>query len=80
MRNFQLFTPFMAFGGAAYDDYHELWRVYEIQIEEWRLYWSPNYVSITSKIVTPSAATTTPSITLASGSGSATSSGTTRSG
>jgi hypothetical protein len=28
------------------DDYHEFIRAHEVHIEEWRIYWSPNYVSI----------------------------------
>jgi hypothetical protein len=49
------------------DDYHEFKRAHEIQIEEWWLYWYPNYVSITMRIVAPSCATTTFGISLASG-------------
>ncbi len=40
------------------DDYHEFKHAHEIQIEEWRLYWSSNYVSITRGIVAPSGAMT----------------------
>jgi hypothetical protein len=28
------------------DDYHEFIRAHEVHIEEWRIYWSPNYLSI----------------------------------
>jgi hypothetical protein len=41
------------------DDYHEFRRAHEIQIEEWQLYWSPNYVFIIRRIVAPSGATIT---------------------
>jgi hypothetical protein len=50
------------------DDYHEFKCAHEIQIEEWRLYWSPNYVSITKGIVAPSGATTIFCINSANGS------------
>ncbi len=59
------------------DDYHEFKCAHEIQIEEWQLYWSPNYVSITRGIVAPSGATVTHGINLTNGNGSATCSGTT---
>jgi hypothetical protein len=42
--------------GPLMDDHHEFKHAHEIQIEEWRLYWSPNYVSITTRIVAPSGA------------------------
>jgi hypothetical protein len=49
----QFFTPFMAWKGLfqhleglLMDDYHEFKRAHEIQIEEWWLYWSLDYVSI----------------------------------
>ncbi len=58
MRNPQFFTPFMAWKGLfqhleglLMDDYHEFKHAHEIQIEEWQLYWSPNYVSINRGIV-----------------------------
>ncbi len=50
------------------DDYHEFIHAHEIQIEEWQLYQSPNYVSITRGVVAPSGATTTPSISLTNAS------------
>jgi hypothetical protein len=82
----QLFTPFMAWKGLFQhleglfmDDYHEFKRAHEIQIE-WRLYWFPNYVSITRGIVAPSGATVIPSISSTSGSGSANGNGITESG
>jgi hypothetical protein len=53
---------------------HEFKHAHDIQIEEWQLYWSPNYVSITMGIVAPSGVMATPSISLANGSGNATSS------
>jgi hypothetical protein len=66
MCNPQLFTPFMAWKGLfqhlkrlPMDDYHEFRRAHEIQIEEWQLYWSPNYVFIIRRIVAPSGATIT---------------------
>jgi hypothetical protein len=63
------------------DDYHEFRHAHEIQIEEWILYWSPNYVSITRGIVPPIGATTTLNINLASGSESSIDNGgTTRGG
>jgi hypothetical protein len=38
------------------DDYHEFKHAHEVWIEEWWLYWSPNYVSIIrGPIVVPSA-------------------------
>ncbi len=87
MCNPQLFTPFMAWEGlfqhlkgSSMDDYHEFKCAHDIQIEKWRPYWSPNYVSITIRVMAPSGATATPSINLASRSGSATSNGTIGSG
>jgi len=75
MHNPQLFTPFMAWKGLFQhlegpfmNDYHEFKRAHEIQIEEWRLYWSFNYVSITKGIVAPNGATTILDINLTSGS------------
>jgi hypothetical protein len=53
------------------DDYHEFKHAHEIQIEEWQLYWCPNYVYIIKGIVAPSGATTTPRISSISGSKSA---------
>jgi hypothetical protein len=51
MCNPQLFTPFMAWKGlfqhlegSPMDDYHEFMCDHEIRIEDWSLYWSPNYV------------------------------------
>ncbi len=61
------------------DDYHEFRHAHEIQIE-WRLYWFPNYVSITRGIVAPSGATTIPSISSTRGSRSASCNGITESG
>jgi hypothetical protein len=29
------------------DDYHEFCDAHEVNIEEWHMYWSPNYFSIT---------------------------------
>jgi hypothetical protein len=58
------------FGGPPMDDYHEFKCAHEIQIKEWRLYWSPNYVFITRGIMALSGAMVTPSISLASGGGS----------
>jgi len=49
------------------DDYHEFRCAHDIQIDEWQLYWSPNYVSITKGIVAPSSAMTTLGISSASG-------------
>ncbi len=41
------------------DDYHEFKHAHEVWIEEWWLYWSPNYVSIIrGTIVVPSATPT----------------------
>jgi hypothetical protein len=53
------------------DDYYEFMHAHDIQIEEWWLYWSPNYVSIIRGIVAPSVATTTFNISLTSESGGA---------
>jgi hypothetical protein len=60
MRNPQLFTPFMAWKdlfqhlkGLLMDYYHEFKHAHDIQIEEWWLYWSPNYVSIIRGIMAP---------------------------
>ncbi len=50
------------------DDYLEFMHAHDIQIEEWWLYWSPNYVSITKGIVAPIGAMATPSINSTSGS------------
>jgi len=66
--------------GLPMDDYHEFKCAHEIQIEEWQLYWFPNYVSITRGIVAPSGATTIFSISSTSGNRSASGNGTTRSG
>jgi hypothetical protein len=30
------------------DDYHEFCDAHEVNIEEWHMYWSPNYFSITN--------------------------------
>ncbi len=49
------------------DDYHEFKCAHDIQIDEWQLYWFPNYVSITRGIVALSSATTILGINLASG-------------
>jgi hypothetical protein len=62
------------------NDYHEFKSAHEIQIEEWWLYWSPNYVSITKGIVAPNGATTILDISLASGSENASGNGATRIG
>jgi hypothetical protein len=68
------------------DDYYEFKCAHEIQIEEWQLYWSPNYVSITKGIIAPSGAMSTPSPSLitrngsVNGSGNANGYGTTRGG
>jgi hypothetical protein len=62
------------------DEYYEFKHAHEIQIEEWWLYWSPNYVSITRGIVAPSVAMATPSISSTNGSRSAISSGNTING
>jgi hypothetical protein len=62
------------------DDYHEFKHDHDIQIEEWWLYQSPNYVSITRGIMAPSGAMTTPNISLASGSKSVSGGGATESG
>jgi hypothetical protein len=62
------------------DDYHEFSCAHDIQINKWRLYWSPNYVSITMGIVAPSGATTTLGISLASGNRKASGNGVTESG
>ncbi len=87
MCNPQLFTPFIAWKGLfqhleslLMDDYHEFKCAHDIQIKKWRLYWSPNYVSITMGIVAPSGATTTFGINLTSGNGNASGSGVTESG
>ncbi len=61
------------------DDYHEFKHAYEIQIEECRLYQSPNYVFITKGIVALGGAMTTPN-NLRSGNGSASGNGATGSG
>jgi len=60
MCNPKLITPFMTwkgfvstFGGPPMDDYLEFMHAHDIQIEEWWLYWSPNYVSITKGIFGP---------------------------
>jgi hypothetical protein len=66
--------------GPPMDDYHEFKCAHEIQIEEWELYWSPNYVSITKGIMAPSGAMVTLSINSASGSKNASDNGTTKSG
>jgi hypothetical protein len=62
------------------DDYCEFMHAHEIQIEEWWLYWSPNYVSITMGIVAPIGAMVTLSISSTSGSKNASDNGTTGSG
>jgi hypothetical protein len=87
MRNPQLFTPFVAWKGLfqhlegpSINDYHEFRHAHEIQIKEWRPYWSPNYVFITMGIMAPNGATTTLSTSSASGSGNAIGSGTIGSG
>ena len=53
LRNAALFTPFLAWKGLfqhlegpPMDDYHEFWRTHEPEIEAWRQYCSPTYVSI----------------------------------
>jgi hypothetical protein len=60
------------------DDYHEFRCAHDIQIDEWWLYWSPNYVSIIRGIVAPSGVTTTLGISSASGNESANGSGITK--
>jgi len=62
------------------DDYHEFRHVHDIQIEEWQLYWSSNYVSIITKIVAPSGALATFCINSASGNKSGTGTGAIESG
>jgi hypothetical protein len=62
------------------DDYHEFKHAHEIQIKDWSLYWSPNYVSITKGIVAPSGAMTTLDIGSVSGSENANGNGATESG
>jgi hypothetical protein len=52
----------------------EFRHAHEVQIEEWQLYWSPNFVSITMGIVAPSGVMAIPNISLANGSGNAISS------
>jgi hypothetical protein len=73
--------------GLLMDDYFEFKCAHEIHIEEWWLYWSPDYVSITSGLVALVVTTTTLANTnLINGngnvgsSGSIEGSGTTRSG
>jgi hypothetical protein len=61
-------------------DYHEFKCAHEIEIEEWQLYWSPNFVSITKGIMGPKGATTTLGISSTSGSISINGSGATKSG
>jgi hypothetical protein len=46
------------------DDYHEFKYTHEVEIMEWRLYWAPNYVSITIMIMIPSGMLTTLNIIL----------------
>jgi hypothetical protein len=66
--------------GSPMDDYHEFKRAHEIQIEKWWLYWFPNYVFVTTRIVAPSGVTTIPITSSTSGSENATSSGAIKSG
>jgi len=87
MSNPQLFTPFMAWKGLfqhleglTMDDFHVFKCAHKIEIEEWQLYWSPNYVYITRGIMAPSGATTTLGISSTSGNGNASGSGAVRSG
>jgi hypothetical protein len=54
--------------------------IHEIQIEEWWLYWSPNYVYITMGIVAPIGAMTILSINSTNGSRNVSDNGTNRSG
>jgi len=61
------------------DDYHEFWHAHEVEIQNWQLYWSLNYVSITIMIVASSGALATPNNYCTNGNGSA-SSAATRSG
>ncbi len=35
------------------DDYHEFICAHEVHIEEWRIYWSANYVSIVEILMVP---------------------------
>ncbi len=51
------FTPFIAWKslfqhleGAPMDDYHDFRWKYTAEIDLWRLYWSPNYFSLTSAV------------------------------
>jgi hypothetical protein len=83
MCNPQLITPFTTwkgfvstFGGPPMDDYFEFMHAHDIQIEEWWLYWSPNYVYIIKGIVAPIGAMATPSINSTSGSRNVSDSGT----
>jgi hypothetical protein len=46
------------------DEYHEFKCAHKIEIKEWQLYSTPNYVSITIMIMTPSGMLTIPSINL----------------
>jgi hypothetical protein len=45
------FVP--TFGKLPMDDCHELKCANDVHIEEWQLYYSPNYVSITISIAVP---------------------------
>jgi hypothetical protein len=36
--------------GLPMDDYYEFKCAHELELEEWQLYWSPNYVSITKEL------------------------------
>lgn len=46
------------------DDYHEFRREYSVDIELWRQYWSPNYVSITTSLFTGGSAPASSSATV----------------
>jgi hypothetical protein len=41
------------------DDYREFWHAHEVEIQNWQLYWSLNYVSITIMLVASSGALAT---------------------
>jgi uncharacterized membrane protein YgcG len=62
------------------DDSHEFRCAHDIHIDEWRVYWFPNYVFITRGIMALSGAMTTLGINSTSGNGSANGNGVTKSG
>lgn len=56
LRNPERFTPFLAWKGLfqhlegpPMDDYHEFKWTYFMEIEIWRQYWSPDYISVTTR-------------------------------